>query len=135
MFIASCTTDPSSGSGCIEAVARLYIAGRVGDDVGRAQMIVQKIDGRRRGRRRGHLQHHRRAADISLVRDRSAARHHLVAAARHVIGGGGAGLVGIDALEARAVRPVGQRDLVALAVFTAETACEPAKLFKLIPGR
>jgi hypothetical protein len=74
-------------------------------------MIVQEIEGgARRGRGR-HLEHHRRAADIGLVRDGRAARHHLMAAARHIIGRGGAGLVHIHALEAAAVRPVGERNL------------------------
>ena len=71
----------------VEGVARLHRAGRAGDDIGRAEMIVQHVEGLRGGGRGGRLQHHRRPADIGLVRDRRAALDHLVAAARDVIGG------------------------------------------------
>ena len=60
---------PSDGAAItpgVEGVARLHIAWRVGDDIGRAEMVVQHVDGLRGGR----LQHHRRAADIGLMRDR-----------------------------------------------------------------
>ena len=73
-------------------------------------MVFEKID-RLRGRgRRRRLDDHGDAGDVGLVRDGRAALHHLVAPARHVIGGRRAGLVEVDALEPRPVRPVGQLD-------------------------
>ena len=97
----------------VEAQALDDGAGRVRDHVDRAEMVGQQVldlAGPDAGRGRG-VDDDRNARDRQLEHGLARGGHRLVGAAGHIVRGARAGLVDVDALEARAVGPVLRLDL------------------------